>query len=182
MSWQMKKPLLVGLPTHIDDFLKNHEQQLQRIILQLKDLPVQDIVCYGLGTLSSRMAQQQFAVLKSFVGKHKIYMYDPIPTMDEIEYYENMGIHWIPVNEECNRVVQGPTLFYSSLINLVIHCEKKLYLNVLAANQHQLDMIIIVGNSFEMMGLECVKEVPLVPGDGFNNTSIHYFVPDSFDD
>ncbi|CAH3110555.1 unnamed protein product [Pocillopora meandrina] len=110
--------------------------------------PVTDIVCYGIGKLSScPIARYQFAFLLLLRELLKIsglcFIYEPHFSQDDKVVVEELGCSLIDHNEEGKRRVENLTLFF------MLHCGKPLYNSVLWANWGLgLSNVIILGNRF----------------------------------
>ncbi|CAF0729517.1 unnamed protein product [Didymodactylos carnosus] len=121
--------------------------------LNLQQSNVFDIVCYGLGHISSSVSSQyQYCLLKLisqiFVDQVKtIFIYDPIWTTGEIDYLKsNISCQILNENDEaCYQIVRS-TLFF------IPFCGKPLHNNILWSNwsQNCLRQILIFGNSLNM--------------------------------
>eukprot|EP00126_Sphaerothecum_destruens_P001248 Sdes_comp13686_c0_seq1m3270 len=118
-----------------------------------------DIVCYGLGKLSSEITKLQFSLLlclmtefcqKSSSCVNEIYCYDPIFDSTDIELIHHFGMHVFSENDMGNRKCREghQTIFYMP------HCESFLYQNVVQTNRLCLDKIAVLGNSFSQY---CLK-------------------------
>ncbi|KAJ3324003.1 hypothetical protein HDV06_000979 [Boothiomyces sp. JEL0866] len=148
-----------------------------------------DCVCYGIGTLSQKSSQYQFALLvllKSYFDK--IFIYDPIMTENEIQYYKELGLYVLETNLDGKYKVGRPTVFYMP------HCDNFLYDAVLEANFERLDLIYILGNSFQTYQDMLIKlpfkflkqsfalvietKIEINVGTAFNNLSWHRFKSD----
>lgn len=107
---------------------------------------------------------------KSIVNQS--YIFDPIHSIQESKYLREIGLQADCITD-CHRCVRSRTVF------LMIHCTKNMYESVLKANETSISNVVIIGNSFQSMGIECVREVPLAIFDdclsAFNNTAIMFF-------
>jgi hypothetical protein len=97
----------------------------------IKKVPKIPIVCYGLGSLSNRSSiiQLQFLLL---LQPHfpSISIYDPISTLQEIEFFKSKGFKWTDYNPKQN-------VFY-----YMIHCEHFMYHDIL----NQSTSFVLLGN------------------------------------
>jgi hypothetical protein len=146
---------------------------------------IKEIVCYGIGDISSdSRVQDQFILLillKEDLKISNVSIFDPVLefVVEEIkETLEFYKITLIDQNEECKRLVSTKTLFYMP------HCEQWMYFNVLLTNKCQLKDFLIIGNplSFfenneKIILPKCVEEKLLVDrrNFSFNDTSILRF-------
>jgi hypothetical protein len=110
-----------------------------------------DIVCYGIGSISSsKKSQYQFALvllLRSLLQiPGQIYIYDPILNVVDKDVVIACGCTLVQNNEEGKRKVERKTLFFMP------HCGRQLYSNVLWANWSPslLQNVVIFGNSFAL--------------------------------
>lgn len=145
-----------------------------------------DCVCYGIGSLSQKSSQYQLALLLLLQPCfEKIYIYDPIMTPNEIQYYNEIGLKVLDTFTDGKYKAVKPTVFYMP------HCDNFLYEAVLEANFDNLHLINILGNSFqtykemliELPYPHLIKSFNLVTetrieinvGTAFNNLSWHSF-------
>lgn len=159
--------------------------------------PVTDMVCYGIGKLSScPVARYQFAFLLLLRELLKIsglcFIYEPHFSQDDKVVVEEFGCSLIDHNEEGKRRVEDLTLFF------MLHCGKPLYNSVLWANWGLgLSNVIILGNRFTSYQeripsrklreeasyiyniLPYTRETPIPNtfhhSDIFNDSGIHWF-------
>ncbi|XP_078363060.1 SRR1-like protein isoform X3 [Oculina patagonica] len=110
--------------------------------------PIADIVCYGIGKLSScPIARYQFAfllLLKELLQLTGLcFIYEPHFSQDDKIVVKEFGSSLIEHNEEGKRKVESLTLFF------MLHCGKPLYNSVLWANWGPgLSNVVILGNRF----------------------------------
>ncbi|XP_014666662.1 PREDICTED: SRR1-like protein isoform X2 [Priapulus caudatus] len=170
---------------------------MEALSVGVDELGITEIVCYGLGHVSScPIARLQLCLLSIMreLLQVKCIAFDPIFTASEKAYLTQQGISLIEKNEEGRRrACNGGTLFFMP------HCDKPLYSNLLCANwePEHLSRVILVGNSFRNMAenLPCRKLQELAPfvlkvlphvveipvknnhrfNDVFNDLSIHIF-------
>ncbi|XP_023244184.1 SRR1-like protein [Centruroides sculpturatus] len=109
---------------------------------------VQNIVCYGLGSVSTSLAARyQLALLllmKEFTGSSNPLLYDPIFSKLDWKILTRFHCRAIRKNEEGKRKIDGRTLFFMP------HCGRPLYNSILWANWSPdgLNDVILIGNSF----------------------------------
>ncbi|XP_063685883.1 SRR1-like protein isoform X1 [Bolinopsis microptera] len=124
---------------------------------------IEQIVCYGIGRLSTcKLAQFQFAVLVNVLQKspqiQKCLVFDPVLSQSERTFITQY-MEVLSENDMCGRRVVCNTLFY------MIHSSKRMYDNVLKSNWDQLKYCTLIGNSFQSYLLHSttsslVKQVP----------------------
>ncbi|KAJ2459830.1 hypothetical protein GGF42_001223 [Coemansia sp. RSA 2424] len=104
----------------------------------------EEIVCYGIGSLTTPVSQWQLALVV-LINQHlsvDVSAFDPVARPTDCETLGQFGVSIIAENEEGKRSVTRKTMFFMP------HCEEFLYNNLLAANwsPEQLARILIVGN------------------------------------
>lgn len=157
---------------------------------------VKEIVCFGLGSISSsKTSQYQLALLLKLTQTYscRAEVYDPIFNCDEKELLTGLGLFISPENCEGRKPANSCyTLF------ILPHCPRELSNNLLFANWtvELLHSCLIVGNSFEklclhtpkrllknynyLLRIERIAQELAVNNnfhytDIFNDLSIHYF-------
>ncbi|KAJ2750092.1 hypothetical protein GGI19_005298 [Coemansia pectinata] len=118
--------------------------ELQVCLDVIQGFEPEEIVCYGIGSLSTQVSQWQLA-LALLINQYlnvDICAFDPVAIAADCETLGRFGISIIAENEEAKRTVTKRTLFFMP------HCEEFLYNNVLAANwsPEQLARILVIGN------------------------------------
>jgi hypothetical protein len=168
-------PIISFLPKTISLYLSRHREKLLQtnglITILNPSLKFTQIVCFGLGSLSNYNSQIQLSYLlliSEFYKCSLISAYDPIASNAEIEFLYQLGVN-TEYCTNCFKTVTEPTLFY------MIHCETWMYANVIQANKHQMESIIVIGNSFKDLGFDVGNEVKFPNDLIFNNTSINTF-------
>ena len=119
-----------------------------------------DILSYGLGHINSSICSQyQYALLKLleqiFENKiNKIYLYDPIWTNDEIEFFHKNNFYLkyeiLTLNNQAYHSIERSSFIY------IPFCSKPIHNNLLYSNwnKKKLKEIFIFGNSFEKFSNE----------------------------
>lgn len=157
---------------------------------------IQNIVCYGLGSISTSVAARyQLALLllmQEFTKSSSPLLYDPIFSELDWKILNHFNCRAIQKNEEGKHKIQKRTLFYMP------HCGRPLYNSILWANwsPNKLNDVILIGNSFNNFVFSLPQEtlnkfsylcrvksavteynVPNIFRfqDIFNNMSIHIF-------
>ncbi|KAJ3269351.1 sensitivity to red-light reduced protein [Terramyces sp. JEL0728] len=145
-----------------------------------------ECVCFGIGNISQKPSQYQLALLlllKPYMNN--VYIFDPIMTANEIKLYKELGLAVLDTNHGGKYKVQTTTVFYMP------HCDNFLYDAVLEANAGHLQLINILGNSFQTYK-DMLTELPyrhlrasfdkvaetkveINIGTAFNNFSWHSF-------
>ncbi|KAL1924398.1 uncharacterized protein VTP21DRAFT_7433 [Calcarisporiella thermophila] len=150
-----KQPQTVSLKESIESRIESlvaskfYSELLDLLATKVCKLPFHDIVCYGIGTLSSRISQFQFALLLKLREileiTGKVYIYDPIFTTEDHDVLAHYDMLLIPTNERAKRPISLPTLFYMP------HCSQTLYSNLLGSNwsQEKLEKLVLIGNRIE---------------------------------
>ncbi|XP_078363059.1 SRR1-like protein isoform X2 [Oculina patagonica] len=129
------------------EFLSSVQAEKPKIKAIPKE-PIADIVCYGIGKLSScPIARYQFAfllLLKELLQLTGLcFIYEPHFSQDDKIVVKEFGSSLIEHNEEGKRKVESLTLFF------MLHCGKPLYNSVLWANWGPgLSNVVILGNRF----------------------------------
>jgi SRR1 len=171
-----QKPVVAAhMPSNINHLLKVHKEKLStsRIYIQLLVKPFKHIVCFGLGSLNHRNSQIQLSLLILLAGEFKssVTVYDPHSTKEEQLFLQELGFAQDECTDCCKKV-EHVTLFY------MVHCPTWMYTKIMDANKANLELVHIVGNSFDDIGLTCDNDVKLENDLGvFNNTSLHSFLP-----
>ncbi|KAJ1735736.1 hypothetical protein LPJ61_000388 [Coemansia biformis] len=116
----------------------------------LQEFAPEEIVCYGLGSLSIDVSQWQLALivlLNETLGAAML-AFDPAAVASDIAVLSKFGISTIAENEQAKRRAERRTLFFMP------HCEQFLYENVVASNWpcEQLAKVAIVGNRLSHYG------------------------------
>ena len=116
-----------------------------RVSLSNDDVPITQIVCYGIGNFwqpnSPPMWQLACALELRNYFKCPIFYFEPQMTEQEADLLQSKEIVVIPENEQARRLVDKPTLFFMP------HCPMELYCNLMHTNWCHLDNVIIFGNS-----------------------------------
>jgi hypothetical protein len=106
------------------------------------------IVAYCIGNFNtSKASYLQLLYLLEIVKKFrvkKVYFYDPMNTLEEIDYVRKMGFIYLKKNSKIKHSPNNIILYYMPF------CDIKLYDLVLKQNFRHLDKIIIVGNGLHM--------------------------------
>ncbi|KAJ2601321.1 hypothetical protein GGF39_001308 [Coemansia sp. RSA 1721] len=110
----------------------------------IQEFAPEEIVCYGIGSPSSKVSQWQLALILELNSgfKLQIWAFDPVTTDRDLAVLEKLNISVIPENEEAKRTAVRRTLFFMP------HCEQFLYENVVAANwsKETLSRTMLIGN------------------------------------
>ncbi|KAF9584121.1 hypothetical protein BGW38_007510 [Lunasporangiospora selenospora] len=129
----------------------NTNDQLDNCNLPENFEPIEDIICYGIGSIeSSRNSQFQLALgicLKEALQvKGTLSIFDPIMTDLDKELAEKLGCRVLEQNDQSYVGIKTRTLFYMP------HCPKGLYSQILESNwtSECLSRIVIIGNRFTM--------------------------------
>ncbi|KAJ2034840.1 hypothetical protein GGI09_006207 [Coemansia sp. S100] len=118
--------------------------ELQACLDVIQEFKPEEIVCYGIGSLTTQVSQWQLALVL-LINQYlnvDICAFDPVVIASDCETLGRFGVSIIAENEEAKRTVTKRTLFFMP------HCEEFLYNNVLAANwsPEQLSRILVIGN------------------------------------
>jgi hypothetical protein len=128
----------------------------------LSRIPPMPVICYGIGPLSNRASVIQLKFLLVLAQRmQSVSLYDPISTAEEIEFYRQLGFHWIEYSPKHEDV-----LYY------MIHCEHFMYKEIL----EQSTRFALIGNHLEEYGCEC-ETMEIDFGDyemEFYGTRLHF--------
>lgn len=160
---------------------------------------INQIVCYAIGNFTDSIAAKyQFVLLLLLKEEYKceVSIYDPVFNDLEIELIKTFNLELIQFNEECKHTIESKTLVYMP------RCPIQLINNLLFSNWSlkSLSNLLLLSNSVNVIlgsntdyFLESnlvfifnikdfLEEIPIVNNfkftDIFNDTSLHYFLPD----
>lgn len=139
------------LPGYLEQVRKSMEKCLAGKAKE--SLEFTEIVCFGLGNFTqSPIALYQLALLVEMKDElaysKRIVLYDPCFSDFEVKALLSLGFHLLGENTECHYPTVtggGRTLFYMP------HMYSNHYSNTLQSNWHQLERIVLYGNSFELI-------------------------------
>jgi hypothetical protein len=125
-------------PESINNFLEKIQFPIQDFVSRIPPMPV---ICYGIGPLSNRASVIQLKFLLGLAERMpSVSIYDPISTTQEIEFYTQLGFHWIDFSP-----------FHQDVLYYMIHCEHFMYKQIL----EQSNRFALIGNHLEEYGCEC---------------------------
>lgn len=163
---ETKSAVLATMSKCRHDLLITDFYQNLRVAWDKHSRKVEQIVCYGIGSLStsSSASMWQLACVLTIReilqvkgdGNIPLFFYDPCTTPSEASVLQSeWKIHVLSRNERGKRPVNGlTTLFFMP------HCPLRLYDNVLWANWNALDKVIIFGNSLLAYSERTIGKLP----------------------
>ena len=188
------EPILLTFQTKFSS-LKRKIQETPLFASLVTELPIfQSIVCYGLGSLEIFRSQLQLALICAIRERFptsitSAYSYDPCHSQNDKYFIRQAGFVTLEENDQGRRDIgtKDTVLFFMP------HCDRWLYCNVLEKQQHNLDRIYILGNSFieyekkssekdlvqQAVRKSVEKRFSLLPGDSHLDSS---FMFESFND